>query len=200
MKKLNGSLDKIGNILSEDTEYMNRMDNRDKKIKKIASSDEVYNKWVEGTDPEILKVLGVTTEALKRAKGEERLDMLDKYAEAYDTETGEPWESEGYFGEDSNEDSDEEDTLADPEENIPDREGSGEGGLSDEEIHDKVREYFEKNPKPTDEEIHEAVSKGAEVRHWSTILNGNRVVFEAFKKEWDDILAYVKEQSEKQQK
>ena len=52
----------------------------------------------------------------------------------------------------------------------------------------------------TDEEIQEAVSKGAEVRHWSTILNGNHVEFEAFKKEWDGILAYVKEQSEKKQK
>ena len=44
----------------------------------------------------------------------------------------------------------------------------------------------------TDEEIQEAVSKGAEVRHWSTILNGNQVEFEGFKKEWDGMLEFVK--------
>ena len=47
----------------------------------------------------------------------------------------------------------------------------------------------------TDEEIQEAVSKGAEVRHWSTILNGNQVKFEAFKKEWDGMLEFVKKNS-----
>jgi AhpD family alkylhydroperoxidase len=47
----------------------------------------------------------------------------------------------------------------------------------------------------TDEEIQEAVSKGAEVRHWSTILNGNQVEFEAFKKEWDGMLEFVKKNS-----
>ena len=47
----------------------------------------------------------------------------------------------------------------------------------------------------TDEEIEEAVSKGAEVRYWSTILNGNQVEFESFKKEWDGILEFVKENS-----
>jgi len=44
----------------------------------------------------------------------------------------------------------------------------------------------------TDQEIQEAVLKGAEVRHWSTILNGNRVEFEAFKSQWDGILEFVK--------
>jgi AhpD family alkylhydroperoxidase len=44
----------------------------------------------------------------------------------------------------------------------------------------------------TDKEIQEAVAKGAEVRHWSTILNGNRVDFEAFKSEWDGMLEFVK--------
>ncbi len=43
----------------------------------------------------------------------------------------------------------------------------------------------------SDEEIQEAVSKGAEVRHWSTILNGNHVDFAAFKSQWDDILKFV---------
>jgi len=47
----------------------------------------------------------------------------------------------------------------------------------------------------TEEEIQEAVMKGAEVRHWSTILNGNQVEFEAFKKEWDGMLAFVKANS-----
>jgi AhpD family alkylhydroperoxidase len=47
----------------------------------------------------------------------------------------------------------------------------------------------------TDEEIQEAVLKGAEVRHWSTILNGNQVSFESFKSNWDDILAFVKANS-----
>ena len=47
----------------------------------------------------------------------------------------------------------------------------------------------------TDEEIEEAVSKGAEVRYWSTILNGNQVEFESFKKEWDGMLEFVKANS-----
>ena len=48
----------------------------------------------------------------------------------------------------------------------------------------------------TDQEIQEAVVKSAEVRHWSTILNGNQVSFESFKSDWDDILAFVKANSE----
>ena len=47
----------------------------------------------------------------------------------------------------------------------------------------------------TDVEIEEAVLKGAEVRNWSTILNGNQVDFESFKKEWDGMMAYVKAHS-----
>jgi AhpD family alkylhydroperoxidase len=47
----------------------------------------------------------------------------------------------------------------------------------------------------TDQEIEEAVAKGAEVRYWSTILNGNQVEFEAFKKEWDGMLKFVKANS-----
>ena len=47
----------------------------------------------------------------------------------------------------------------------------------------------------TDIEIEEAVMKGAEVRNWSTILNGNQVDFESFKKEWDGMMAYVKSHS-----
>ena len=48
----------------------------------------------------------------------------------------------------------------------------------------------------TDEEIQETVMKSAEVRHWSTILNGNQVSFESFKSNWDDILAFVKANSD----
>lgn len=47
----------------------------------------------------------------------------------------------------------------------------------------------------TDEEITEAVMKGAETRYWSTILNGNQVSFESFKAEWDGMLEYVKANS-----
>ena len=47
----------------------------------------------------------------------------------------------------------------------------------------------------TEEEIQEAVTKGAEVRHWSTILNGNQVDYESFKSDWDEILAFVKANS-----
>jgi AhpD family alkylhydroperoxidase len=47
----------------------------------------------------------------------------------------------------------------------------------------------------TDEEIQEAVMKGAEVRHWSTILNGNQVDYESFKSEWDGMLAFIKANS-----
>jgi len=47
----------------------------------------------------------------------------------------------------------------------------------------------------TDEEIQEAVVKAAEVRNWSTVLNGNQVSFESFKSNWDEILEFVKENS-----
>ncbi len=48
----------------------------------------------------------------------------------------------------------------------------------------------------TDEEIHEAVAYAAYTRHWSTIANGALLDFEAFKTEWDGILAHIKKQSE----
>jgi len=46
----------------------------------------------------------------------------------------------------------------------------------------------------TDEEIKEAVTKGAETRFWSTILNGNLTDSEkeAFKSDWDKIIRYMK--------
>ncbi|HUF08635.1 MAG TPA: carboxymuconolactone decarboxylase family protein [Rhodothermales bacterium] len=46
----------------------------------------------------------------------------------------------------------------------------------------------------TDEEIQEAVASAAEVRHWSTVLNGNAVELEAFKAEWDQIMAHMEQQ------
>ncbi len=49
----------------------------------------------------------------------------------------------------------------------------------------------------TEAEIQEAVQKGAEVRHWSTILNGHQVDFQSFKSEWDGILDFVKANSKK---
>ncbi len=48
----------------------------------------------------------------------------------------------------------------------------------------------------TDAEIQEAVASASETRYWSTVLNGNHVPYEDFKKEWDEILAHVKKQSE----
>ena len=47
----------------------------------------------------------------------------------------------------------------------------------------------------TDQEIQEAVQKSADVRHWSTILNGNQSSFESFKSNWDEILAFIKANS-----
>jgi AhpD family alkylhydroperoxidase len=48
----------------------------------------------------------------------------------------------------------------------------------------------------TDAEIREAVVTAAETRHWSTVLNGNDVSLDEFKKEWDGILAHMKKQKE----
>jgi AhpD family alkylhydroperoxidase len=48
----------------------------------------------------------------------------------------------------------------------------------------------------TDAEIAGAVASAANTRHWSTVLNGAEVPLDEFKKEWDGILAHIKEQSE----
>jgi AhpD family alkylhydroperoxidase len=48
----------------------------------------------------------------------------------------------------------------------------------------------------TDAEIQEAVASAADVRHWSTVMNGNGIDVDEFKKEWDGILAHLKKQSE----
>ena len=48
----------------------------------------------------------------------------------------------------------------------------------------------------TDAEIQEAVASASETRYWSTVLNGNNVPFDEFKKEWDGILEYIQKQSE----
>ena len=47
----------------------------------------------------------------------------------------------------------------------------------------------------SEEEIQEAAMKGAEVRFWSTILNGNHVDYASFKTEWDAMLEFVKDNS-----
>ena len=47
----------------------------------------------------------------------------------------------------------------------------------------------------TDAEIQEAIASAAEVRHWSTVLNGNAVDLEEFKTEWDAILTHMQAQS-----
>ena len=52
----------------------------------------------------------------------------------------------------------------------------------------------------TEAEIQEAVAKAAEVSHWSTVINGAGIEFEAFKAEFDKILAHMKKQSEASQK
>ena len=43
----------------------------------------------------------------------------------------------------------------------------------------------------TDEEIKEIIMHAAWVRHWSTVLNGASVDFEAFKKEYKGIIEYM---------
>jgi AhpD family alkylhydroperoxidase len=48
----------------------------------------------------------------------------------------------------------------------------------------------------TEAELRETVATAAYIRHWSTILNGAAIDFEAFKAEFDQILAYIKKQSE----
>ena len=40
----------------------------------------------------------------------------------------------------------------------------------------------------TEDEIQEAVAQGAQTRHWSMILQGNQIDFEAFKKEFDAMM------------
>ncbi len=49
----------------------------------------------------------------------------------------------------------------------------------------------------TDEEIREAVTKGAETRFWSTILNGNLTDtdMKSFKSDWDKTIEFMKAHS-----
>ncbi|HLF63112.1 MAG TPA: carboxymuconolactone decarboxylase family protein [Saprospiraceae bacterium] len=49
----------------------------------------------------------------------------------------------------------------------------------------------------TDEEIQEAIAQGAQTRHWSMILQGNQVSFEAFKKEFDGMMKYMADKAAK---
>ena len=47
----------------------------------------------------------------------------------------------------------------------------------------------------TDEEIEEAITKGAETRFLSTILNGSLVDIESFKTDWNKTIEYMKTHS-----
>jgi AhpD family alkylhydroperoxidase len=56
---------------------------------------------------------------------------------------------------------------------------------------------FAKANGATDAEVQEAIAYAAEVRLWSTILNGNQFDLDKFKAEIDGILAHVAEAQEK---
>ena len=49
----------------------------------------------------------------------------------------------------------------------------------------------------TDEEIQEAVTQGAQTRHWSMILQGNQIDFMAFKDEFDSMMKYMAAKAKK---
>jgi AhpD family alkylhydroperoxidase len=49
----------------------------------------------------------------------------------------------------------------------------------------------------SEEELQEAVALGAETRHWSTILQGNQVEFEEFKAEFDAMMKYMAQKTDK---
>lgn len=51
----------------------------------------------------------------------------------------------------------------------------------------------------TEAEIQEAVATAADTRHWSTVLNGAGIEFEAFKVEFDQMLVFMKKQSDANQ-
>ena len=48
----------------------------------------------------------------------------------------------------------------------------------------------------TKQEIQEAVALGANTRHWSMILQGAQIEFEDFKKEFQEMMEYMKNNSE----
>lgn len=48
----------------------------------------------------------------------------------------------------------------------------------------------------TEEEIREAVATAAEIRHWSTILQGNQIELEDFKKEFQEMMEFMAEKKE----
>jgi AhpD family alkylhydroperoxidase len=43
----------------------------------------------------------------------------------------------------------------------------------------------------TQEEIQEAIALAADTRHWSTVLNGNQIDLDEFKKEFDKMMEYM---------
>ena len=48
----------------------------------------------------------------------------------------------------------------------------------------------------TKQEIQEAVALGANTRHWSMILQGAQIEFEDFKKEFQEMMVYMKNKAE----
>lgn len=56
---------------------------------------------------------------------------------------------------------------------------------------------FAKANGATDEEVREAIDYGAEVRLWSTVLNGSQYDLDTWKADIDSILAHVAAQSKK---
>lgn len=51
----------------------------------------------------------------------------------------------------------------------------------------------------SDAEIQEAIAAAANTRHWSTVLNGSGIEFDAFKAEIDKMFAFIQKQSEAKQ-
>jgi len=47
----------------------------------------------------------------------------------------------------------------------------------------------------SDEEIQEAIAIAASTRHWSTVLNGSQLDFEAFKKEFNTMMDFMAEKA-----
>jgi len=50
----------------------------------------------------------------------------------------------------------------------------------------------------TKEEIREAIATAAEVRHWSTVLQGNQIELDEFKKECQEMMEFMAEKKEEE--
>lgn len=49
----------------------------------------------------------------------------------------------------------------------------------------------------TDEEIKEAIAQAASTRHWSTVIQGNQIDYDEFKKEFDAMMKHMSKKSKK---